>query len=354
MLVPLNSPVSSVVPANRQIIWAGSRIQIAAVSESEICVACTFLGSLLPAWTLTLDVTDGDSQLAAGPCSAIVVADRYFLLKTEARSRNSAGQHKRVLRRIGSDGSVMWMLAKATLDQVGLVDDGLLVIHYCDPLSAPVSRLPLEANLRDAKSGTSLASHAVSIPEHIWPQYEHAASGRLRARLEHDGRYFAVRVSLAPDRGNAAPVSSSVFLYALPFQQTVVRRWGFVCPDCLRPGSLQIVQSIQLAPDGRADDIVVQVIACNQCAFKGLAVYEESKRGALDAEGWQHTGYRMAEAAIEAMRTAIGQCPDPTNAACQCATHSRLGQKDESGRWSGLAGCEGVATFPMRLVDANA
>ena len=82
MLVPLNSPISSIVPPNRQIIWAGSRVKLAAVSESAIAIACTFLGSALPAWTLTLDVTGGDQTLVAGRCSAIVVADRYLLLKT--------------------------------------------------------------------------------------------------------------------------------------------------------------------------------------------------------------------------------------------------------------------------------
>ena len=151
-----------------------------------------------------------------------------------------------------------------------------------------------------------------------------------------------------------APVQASVFAYVLPFQQTVVRRWGFVCPDCLRQGSLQIVQSIQLAPDVRSDDIVVQTIACNQCAFRGLAVYEESKRGALDAEGWQHTGYRVPQPAIQTVAAAIGQCPDPKNAACRCATHGRLGQTDDGGRWSGLADVQGATTFPMRLVDARA
>ena len=353
MLVPLNSPVSSIVPPNRQIIWAGSRVKIATISATEIAVACTFLGSTLPAWTLTLDVTGGDQGLTVGRCNAIVVADRYLLLKTEARPAQGEGLYRHAMHRIGSDGSVLWSLPMATLDQVGLVDDSLLVVHYRDHLSARLSRLPLEANLCDAKSGRSLASHVISIPDTVWPQYEHAGAARLRALLEHDGRHFALRVSLAGAGPDAAPLQASVFAYVLPFQQTVVRRWGFVCPDCLRPGSLQIVQSIQLAADARSDDIVVQVIGCNQCTFRGLAVYEESRRGALDAEGWQHAGYRAAKDAVEAMVAAIGQCPDPKNAGCRCATHGSLGRQDTAGRWQGLPGMDGVATFPMRLVDAR-
>ena len=350
MLVPLNSPISSIVPANRQIIWAASRVDIEPVSETELAVTCTFLGAMQPAWSLTIGVTDDDPQMVAGRYNAIVVADRCLLLKTEAQQQGGGSAHNHKLHRIGSDGRLLWSLPLRTLDQVGLLDDKLLIVRFHDALDALLSQPPLEASVRDPKAGQPVASYIIPVPDHLWAGYQRVHGGDLRALLEHDGQHFAVRVSLAGNGKDVLP-NGGLFLHVLPFQQTVVRRWGFVCPNCLRPGSLQITHSIQLAPDCRSDDILVQVVACNQCSLRALAVYEESRRGALDAEAWEHTGHRVTEDRVRALIAAIGQCPNPKDAGCACGTHERLGRKDGKGRWQGLVENEPTGTFPMRLVE---
>jgi hypothetical protein len=58
---------------------------------------------------------------------------------------------------------------------------------------------------------------------------------------------------------------------------------SFVGPEC-HANSLAITQSIELPPDGRSDEISLQIVACQACGFAGTAVYEESRRGALDSE----------------------------------------------------------------------
>ena len=69
----------------------------------------------------------------------------------------------------------------------------------------------------------------------------------------------------------------------------------FLCPSCSRP-DLNIIRRIELPPDDQWDEIAVQELACSAsgCGFKGIAVYEESRRGALDSECVVHTGYAMS------------------------------------------------------------
>jgi hypothetical protein len=354
MLVPLNSPISSTVPANRQVIWAASRIEIAAVSETELSVTRVFLGSAQPAWSLPINVTGDEPHMVVGKHNAIVVADRYLLLKTEAVHWRGTNTHNHMLHHISGDGRLLWSLPLRALDQVGLLDDRLVVVHVRGASDDPVSQPPLEAHLREPVSGHSVVSYPIPVPEHLWSGYQRAQSNAIRALLDHDGEHFVVRVSLlslSQGAKEAQLANGGLFLHVLPFRQTVVRRWGFVCPDCLRPGSLQITQSIQIPPDSRSDDIVIQVIACNQCDFRGLATYEESRRGAMTAEAWNHAGYRVTQDAFKAMAAAINQCPNPKDAQCACATHQRLGAKDASGRWQGLNASEWTSTFPMRLVQ---
>ena len=354
MLVPLNSPISSIVPADRQVIWAGSRIEMKVVSTTEVAVTRTFLGSVPRVWSLTINVTDNEPYMMVGSRNAIVVADRYLLLKTEAEHWRGAGARNHKLHHISTDGRLLWSLPLRTLDQVGLLDERLVVVHFRAALDDPISQPLLEAHLREPLTGRSIVSYPIPIPEHLWPGYQRSQGSAVRALLDHDGEHFVVRsslLSLSLGAKDELVPNGGLFLHALPFRQTVVRRWGFVCPDCLRPGSLQITQSIQIAPDSRSDDIVIQVLACNQCGFRGLATYEESRRGTLTSEAWNHTGYRVAEEAVQAMSAAINQCPNPKDVDCLCATHQRLGVKDETGRWQGLGESESKGTFPMRLVE---
>lgn len=57
----------------------------------------------------------------------------------------------------------------------------------------------------------------------------------------------------------------------------------------------------------------LQVLECAGCGFHALAVYRESRHGALDSEAWRHEGYRVS-------------------GGCQCSTHRRLGQQTGSSR----------------------
>ena len=108
------------------------------------------------------------------------------------------------------------------------------------------------------------------------------------------------------------------------------------CGVCKTTNALKIVQTLVLPPDSRSDDIILQVIKCAQCGFKGLAVYEESRRGALDSESWSHTAYRVASQDLKSVVAAIRACPAPRDPKCQCDTHHQLGSRDRSGRWNGL------------------
>ncbi len=124
----------------------------------------------------------------------------------------------------------------------------------------------------------------------------------------------------------------------------------FVCPECSM-GSLNITQKIELPPDSSWDEIAVQIVRCSRCKFQGVAVYEESRRGALDSEIWHHVGYRVGKDALKALRKAIRQCPAPSNSRCRCPTHLSLGRTSpETGRWEGVSGVDWETSFPMQLV----
>ncbi len=110
----------------------------------------------------------------------------------------------------------------------------------------------------------------------------------------------------------------------------------FLCPQCKQP-QLNITSKIELGPDSRSDEIMLQIVKCYQCGFSGIAVYEESRRGSLDRESFTHYGYRVSSADLGALRELIKNCPDPRNRRCECFTHHTLNVKDISGRWYALA-----------------
>lgn len=124
---------------------------------------------------------------------------------------------------------------------------------------------------------------------------------------------------------------------------------SFTCPQCRVSSALEISASIQLPPDSRSDDIMLQILICEQCQFRAAAVYEESRRGALDSDNWEHIGLRIAEADLERLLTAIRSCPEPMNPLCRCPAHQALGRSDNLGRWVGLDGVERTGSFQMRL-----
>jgi hypothetical protein len=121
----------------------------------------------------------------------------------------------------------------------------------------------------------------------------------------------------------------------------------FLCPQCSRHGSLRITLKIELPPDSRSDEITLQTVRCADCGFAGIAVYEESRRGALDSESFQHVGYEVAKNQLRELRKAIRSCPEPGNWRCPCAAHERLSKTDSSGRWSALHDLEIRGTFAL-------
>ena len=113
--------------------------------------------------------------------------------------------------------------------------------------------------------------------------------------------------------------------------------------------SLNITLSLELPYDSRSDEITLQVVECRQCEFGALAVYEESRRGALDSDSFDHSGYRIAAKVLAAVRRLMQRCPRPKDPRCRCAAHRRLGSRDASARWKRLEGIEVEGAFRMIL-----
>lgn len=104
----------------------------------------------------------------------------------------------------------------------------------------------------------------------------------------------------------------------------------FVCRACSRP-TLEIRESLEVPADARWDELSLQTLSCSACGFTGVAIYEESRRGALDSEIWNHTGFSFEQA--EALGKKISSCPEPSNRRCTCSVHQELGAQDERGFW---------------------
>ena len=68
---------------------------------------------------------------------------------------------------------------------------------------------------------------------------------------------------------------------------------AFLCPACDAAGGLKITRRLELPPDSRSDEITLQIVRCRRCNFEGLAIYEESRRGALGDEAVDHRGYMV-------------------------------------------------------------
>jgi hypothetical protein len=126
----------------------------------------------------------------------------------------------------------------------------------------------------------------------------------------------------------------------------------FQCPKCQQTASLEIRLVLQLPPDQRSDEVVLQVLECSRCEFRSLAVYEESRRGSLETDSWDHTGYFVNGDAVETIAGAIRSCPNPFNHRCECDSHQRFTSGDRRRAWIGLQGIDGVeiqGTFRMVL-----
>lgn len=124
---------------------------------------------------------------------------------------------------------------------------------------------------------------------------------------------------------------------------------AFFCPDC-KQDALQIEESLALAPDDGNDELALQAVVCSHCGLRALAVYRESRRGALDSEAWRHEGYRVRAVDYWAVREAMGACPARADTSCDCVAHRKLGAID-GGMWNGLrrSGVMVNGMFDMRL-----
>lgn len=94
------------------------------------------------------------------------------------------------------------------------------------------------------------------------------------------------------------------------------------CPKCKRP-RLQVQKSMELGSDERSDEVALQIVHCPACGFKAVAIYEESRRGALDDEAIHHTAYPTDKEALKELRDIFASCGDPNDAKCTCGGYQR-------------------------------
>ena len=113
---------------------------------------------------------------------------------------------------------------------------------------------------------------------------------------------------------------------------------GLICPDC-GTGSDKLVRgTLEVPRDARSDEIMIQVLKCASCGFRGVGVYEESRRGGLDDESVDHYGYHLDSNEWKRLQDSIKACPDRRNPKCGCPSHKLLNQRNDYGRWQGLSG----------------
>ncbi|RME82997.1 MAG: hypothetical protein D6775_09320 [Caldilineae bacterium] len=123
---------------------------------------------------------------------------------------------------------------------------------------------------------------------------------------------------------------------------------SFLCPLC-KQNTLNITHQLHLPPDCRSDEIVVQIAICGRCYFSALAVYEESRRGALDAEHFSHQGYYLPPKMLRDLKALLESCPQPSNPRCHCEAHKTLNQRDEEGCWTYLRQLPHEGVFTLEL-----
>jgi hypothetical protein len=124
---------------------------------------------------------------------------------------------------------------------------------------------------------------------------------------------------------------------------------GFQCPNCDKKRSLQINARIELPPDVRSDEIALQILNCSSCKYQGVGVYEESRRGTLGSENYDHYGFTLPKTELSALKAKIKRCPSPTNSCCSCSVHRELSKKDGGGRWIRPGFTEAQEIFPIKL-----
>lgn len=124
---------------------------------------------------------------------------------------------------------------------------------------------------------------------------------------------------------------------------------SFLCPECSTPKAMNITAQLELPPDSWWDEMTLQVVECSRCGFAAAAVYQESRRGALDSEAVNHEAYRVSADGVTKLKNMIEQCPKPNDCYCTCSSHRMLTTQDALGRWNGLNAIGGEGTFELTL-----
>jgi hypothetical protein len=119
------------------------------------------------------------------------------------------------------------------------------------------------------------------------------------------------------------------------------------CPAC-ESSALRVEAAIELGSDDRSDEVALQVVACAACGFEAVAVYAESRRGALGDESVSHFAFPADPAAVAKVRRIIASCPRARDAACACAAHRRA--REMAGEPAALTGAECPRPLPIVFI----
>ncbi len=122
---------------------------------------------------------------------------------------------------------------------------------------------------------------------------------------------------------------------------------SLICPECSN-ATLEVASSLELPPDSRSDEITVQIVRCSECGFAAAAVYQESRRGALDGESVDHAGYRLPAGELRRLERLLRSCPRPGDWRCECKAHRKLRVQDVAGRWIGMRGLPHEGVFRVK------
>lgn len=123
---------------------------------------------------------------------------------------------------------------------------------------------------------------------------------------------------------------------------------SLICPRC-DAHSLEIIRALELSSDASSDEITVYQIACARHGLHGAAVYLESRRGRLDAESWDHSGFILEDGDYWRLDGLTQACPNSASQCCNGGAHTYFNQLDPAGHWRGLAGFQVSTPFPMVL-----
>jgi hypothetical protein len=104
-----------------------------------------------------------------------------------------------------------------------------------------------------------------------------------------------------------------------------------ICPECAT-ASLEITAYLELPADASSDEIRLQLVRCANCAARGAAAYEESRRGSDSA--WHHTLYEVDGVEFRRLASLIQGCPSPGRSDCECEAHVLLGAHDGASAWA--------------------